>query len=253
MVIQKTSQTEGLILPDFLGIGAVKTGTTWLYRNLYQHPEIFLPIKKPVFFFDKNFDKGLDGYSRIFRKAGDRLIGEFTASYSTLPLDRIRFIRGVMPKAKFIFLMRHPIYRDWSDARMELSVIQERDPSDITHDDLLSEIQTKQCRDRGNYLQILKNWFDVYPREQFFIGTYEDMFSRPRAFLAEIFAFLGVTSSGLDWDQYPIGDVIFKGANIQLPADIQELLDARYPLSYVETLGQFLGMDFTTIWKYKEH
>ena len=33
--------------PDFLFLGAQKAGTTWLHRNLCQHPEVWvLPLKK---------------------------------------------------------------------------------------------------------------------------------------------------------------------------------------------------------------
>ena len=39
--------------PDFLGIGAQKAGTTWLYRNLLAHPQIWMPDYKEVHYFDK--------------------------------------------------------------------------------------------------------------------------------------------------------------------------------------------------------
>lgn len=38
--------------PDFLGIGARKAGTTWLYRNLRQHPQIWLPPVKEIHYLD---------------------------------------------------------------------------------------------------------------------------------------------------------------------------------------------------------
>ena len=40
-------------MPDFLGIGAQKSGTTWLYRNLQQHPDIWLPPEKELHYFDE--------------------------------------------------------------------------------------------------------------------------------------------------------------------------------------------------------
>jgi hypothetical protein len=39
-------------LPDFLGIGAQKSGTTWLHHNLSQHPGVWLPPVKELHFFD---------------------------------------------------------------------------------------------------------------------------------------------------------------------------------------------------------
>lgn len=35
-----------LPLPDFLGIGAQKAGTSWLWENLRRHPGIWMPPRK---------------------------------------------------------------------------------------------------------------------------------------------------------------------------------------------------------------
>jgi len=36
------------MLPNFLGIGAQRAGTTWVYHCLREHPQIFLPDKKEI-------------------------------------------------------------------------------------------------------------------------------------------------------------------------------------------------------------
>jgi len=41
-------------LPDFLGIGAQKAGTSWLYENLVNHPEIWFPTRKEIHYFDRS-------------------------------------------------------------------------------------------------------------------------------------------------------------------------------------------------------
>lgn len=40
------------MFPDFLCIGAQKAGTTWLYKNLRHHREIWLPPIKEIHYFD---------------------------------------------------------------------------------------------------------------------------------------------------------------------------------------------------------
>jgi hypothetical protein len=40
-------------MPGFIGIGAQKAGTTWLYKMLAQNPSIWLPPFKEVHFFDR--------------------------------------------------------------------------------------------------------------------------------------------------------------------------------------------------------
>ena len=39
--------------PDFLGIGANRGGSSWLYRVLAHHPEVWLPPVKEIHFFDR--------------------------------------------------------------------------------------------------------------------------------------------------------------------------------------------------------
>ena len=45
-------------LPDFLGLGTQKGGTTTLHRLLGKHPDVFLPACKEVHFFDQNYSSG---------------------------------------------------------------------------------------------------------------------------------------------------------------------------------------------------
>lgn len=42
-------------LPDFLGIGAQRAGTTWLSQNLRQHPDIWMPSIKELHYFDRSY------------------------------------------------------------------------------------------------------------------------------------------------------------------------------------------------------
>lgn len=42
-----------MAMPDFIGIGAQKAGTTWLYDMLAQNPSIWLPPLKELHYFDR--------------------------------------------------------------------------------------------------------------------------------------------------------------------------------------------------------
>ena len=54
------------ILPSFIIIGFPRCGTTSLYNYLIQHPSIAPPLKKEIFFFGANFDKGINWYKQYF-------------------------------------------------------------------------------------------------------------------------------------------------------------------------------------------
>ena len=54
--------------PDFLIIGAQKAGTTWLHRNLQNHPRIWMPKEKELHYFDEKI--------RINAPIKDKLFGK---------------------------------------------------------------------------------------------------------------------------------------------------------------------------------
>jgi Sulfotransferase family len=54
-------------LPDFIGIGAQRSGTSWLYRRLGEHPDLWLPPIKEIHFFDR-LDATTDARKKKFYK-----------------------------------------------------------------------------------------------------------------------------------------------------------------------------------------
>jgi hypothetical protein len=51
--MDKTSQ-QHVVGPDFLGIGAPRAGTTWLYTQMRAHPNLWLPPLKELHWFDRS-------------------------------------------------------------------------------------------------------------------------------------------------------------------------------------------------------
>jgi hypothetical protein len=57
--------------PHFLGIGAQKAGTTWLWAQLNRHPGVWMPIRKEVHYFSRyaiSQDASILGETRLGRK-----------------------------------------------------------------------------------------------------------------------------------------------------------------------------------------
>ena len=105
-----------LRLPTFLVIGAPKAGTTSLHDHLRGHPDVFMPTRKePDFFFrDAAWREGIASYARLFRRAGSvTAVGETSTSYSRYPHvpDVPERIALVVPDARLIYLVRHPVER----------------------------------------------------------------------------------------------------------------------------------------------
>lgn len=53
------------MFPDFIGIGAQKAGTTWLYQNLRVHPQVYIP-KKELHYFNRKMDDESGVLARLF-------------------------------------------------------------------------------------------------------------------------------------------------------------------------------------------
>jgi Sulfotransferase domain len=229
----------GLTLPDFLGIGAQKAGTSWLHENLKPHPGVFVPEEKELHFFDQHFEQGLESYSRKFESAGARVKGEITPAYGILRSHQIGLIRHLMPRLKIIFLMRNPIDRAWSQALMNLAVQPGRPVASLTDQEIISHFQSDRSRMRGDYESILKNWLSHFDRRQVFTAFFEDISTRPKELLSDVFQFLGL-STDLNWSAFPYNQVVLQGAGATMPPRLRRILVEIYQ-EPIRRLGQLFN------------
>ena len=105
-------------LPDFLCVGAQKSGTSLLYRLLNQHPEIYLAKGKEIHFFnrDENYNKGIEWYSEHFAGSEDyKRVGEVTPDYNYVPTVPGRIYKTLGKDIKLIFMLRNPVDRAYSN------------------------------------------------------------------------------------------------------------------------------------------
>lgn len=231
--------TEGLRLPDFLGIGAQKAGTSWVYENLRHHPDVYMPERKELHYFDWNFSSRLESYCSKFAAHLEKMAGEITPGYSVLPLERIAFIHKIMPNVRLFFLMRNPIDRAWSQAIMNLVVHRGRRYQEVEEWEFYAHFKSEASQSRGDYEQILKNWLGVFPREQLYIGFFEEIAARPKELLSGIFAHIGI-STPLNWHSLPYNQIIHKGAEAAMPEKFREALELLYRPK-IEKLNQKFG------------
>ncbi len=108
-------------LPNFLIIGAQKSGTSWLAKILSQHPDIFV-YNSEIHFFDKikNYSNGIEWYKKHFPSYNNyKFIGEKTPDYlwangngaeGHLPGVHKNLFK-YLPDAKLIIILRNPVSR----------------------------------------------------------------------------------------------------------------------------------------------
>jgi len=220
----------GLTLPDALCIGAQKAGTTWLYRNLERHPEVFVPPEvKEVHYFDFLYRQPLCDYAAVFADGADRVKCDVTPNYGRLRSGRIRFIRRVMPDVRLVFLMRNPVERAWSQALMDLATRADRPWEEVPLEAFRRFLRRPSVVGNGLYTRMLERWLAVFPGEQLFVGFFDDVVLRPRSLLADVFEHLGVRRD-VDWDEFPWREKVHEGVGVPIPEALRgELADAFGP------------------------
>src|SRR5712691_3777957 len=99
----ETRTKVGVILPNFIGIGAPKAGTTWLAKCLGEHPQVFMAAMKETEFWKlADAEQRLEEYAVHFKAAdGARAVGEFSVRYLSLSGVPER-IKHLLPQAKLI-------------------------------------------------------------------------------------------------------------------------------------------------------
>ena len=207
-------------LPDFLVIGAMKGGTTFLYHLLGQHPLVEPAAAKEPHFFDSLYDEGIEWYRQNFptprQKDGRTTItGEATPSmFSPQVPGRVA---EVVPEARLIALLRNPVDRAYSHYQQmvrrgvekrtfEEAVEAERAGSPADKDEMPEDgYRAGPARPRSSYLSRglyvdhLSRWSEHFDREQMLVLKSEDFFGDPVRTLGVVLGFLGLP----EWEPDP--------------------------------------------------
>ncbi|HWH36059.1 MAG TPA: sulfotransferase [Acidimicrobiales bacterium] len=186
-------------LPDFVIVGAARAGSTALHAYLSDHPEVYLPPRKELHYFDNNFHRGIGWYRSQFRQAGHQaVVGEATPSYMFSPrwLDRLA---SVLPDARLIALLRHPVDRAYSHYWMNRGQGREALPFTDALNAEAERLRSGGLAARrfayvggGRYLGQLNEICHRYPRRQLHVVIFDDLRADPASVYAELCRFLGV-------------------------------------------------------------
>jgi len=244
-------------LPDFMIIGAQKCGTTTLYDYLARHPDIRPARKKELHFFDNSYARGERWYRSNFPphyptpRPRRWATGEASPYYLLHPLAPAR-ARQMLPSARIIAVLRHPVDRAYSHYQHERAKGRESlafaeaiaaEPARTAQawaavstgaSEREDALQSFSYLSRGRYAEQLERWLEHFPRAQVLVLKSEDLFARPAETMAEAFAFLGlpehrVSYTRLNARSYAPLDAALRGRLTdyyrQPVADLQALLD----------------------------
>jgi len=189
---ERTIPAAASTLPDFLCIGAQRSGTTWLDRQLRLHPDILLPSdRKEVHYFDRHHDRGEHWYAALFaappgRTDTERLVrGEITPMYLFDPEVPAR-INALLPEVKLVAMLRNPAARAWSHYGHS------RRNSNYTADFETFLGENEQAFTRGCYAEQLERYVSLFGRERLRVFVFEEVLADPDRSIAELCDFLGL-------------------------------------------------------------
>jgi len=209
-------------LPDFVIIGAPKSGTTHMYGSLGAHPHVIPALRKEIDYFSdmrvrrfgtlwyRSYFPSVPHMYYLSKKYGARMVcGEASTSYLFHPLAP-KYMREALPDVKLLVMLRNPVDRAYSDYNMWLRYGMEGlrfEDAVRLEQERVSEDREKVMSDPGHrwfgfyrfsylgkgvYADQLENWFRYYDRSRFLITTTEMMKTDPQKSLNDAFGFLGL-------------------------------------------------------------
>src|SRR5829696_7666593 len=214
-------ESETGALPDFLIIGAQKSGTTSLYDLLSQHPHVERAALKELNYFDRYFEKGIEWYRSQFplpkrREERTLITGEATPDYLFYP-DAAKRAAQVVPQARLIVLLRNPVDRAYShyhhqirkgretlsfEEAIEAEQARLRGEIDkMPEDELPTSSNRKRFLylSRGIYVDQLLRWSEFFSKDQMLVLKSEDFYKNTLQTLKVIQDYLGLP----DWKPEP--------------------------------------------------
>lgn len=261
--------------PDFLVLGFPKCGTTSLYAYLASHPNVLPAATKEILYFTHSTTKNIECYLAHFPCVTDAsyVTGEASPSYILFPGIAQRIFNW-FPNIKLIILLRNPIDRTISSyyhrfkylrhdsKKMEYLIAQSLEKVTNVLDKLVALLKLKAepvefiknisennlwLSDENEilsdligsfYIYYIKEWFNVFSRDQFLIVESESLFNNPSESMREIHNFLGLSDySLLEYHNFN------RNSYSSISSDSrQQLVDLFHP--YNQQLEEYLGMKF---------
>lgn len=189
---------EGILKPDFLIVGTMKSGTTSLGKALDIHPKLSVRQKEIHYFdSDANYERGPGWYSNelLTPKISEGVLcGEKTPTYSYLEKVPKRIFES-SPEAKLIWVFREPSARAFSNylhAIMGGAEIRSFEKAIQIERNGQAPSIFHQYLDRSIYVKQVERFLEYFPKESMYFVTFESLVKDPKNELNEIFNFLGV-------------------------------------------------------------
>ena len=177
--------SKGLRLPDFIGIGPARTGTTWLHEALRLGVSMPRHLKE-VNFFARYYSRGFEWYADQFDRYPEEVkVGEITPNYFHSQRARKRMAKDV-PGLKIITSLREPVARLYSSYK------------ERCHSGRLYRISFKRAVEETKILNVkkhfyapaLREWLAAFGRERVLVCFFDELERNPQGYLNAVTDFI---------------------------------------------------------------
>ncbi len=235
------------VRPNFLFIGADRCGSKSLHQMFRQHPDCYVPPIADPYFFDKNYDRGLDWYFKLFEEAptSAQAIGEFSHDYIHSPEAAERIARD-LPEVKILATLRNPIDRTFSSYASAHSAGVIR----VSFEQALQEVP--MLIENSLYADKLDVYYHHFPDDRIKILFFDDLSDDPADFGRQAFQFLGLRFV----EEIDYGRKMSPLSKSRLPysgAVSKQAANFLRKLGWVELLGKLKSNDFVRSIFYKPY
>ena len=212
--VEPDGPDRGYTRPNFMLVGAMRCGTSALYRLLDGNPLISMSSpKEPHHFVAQHYDaftgpgdewvasqvvRTRGHYERIMQpREGARISGEASATYLYYQ-DALSSIAERVPGVKIVVLLREPVARSYS----AYWYLRSQNREWLTSFDAALEAEDARIRDgfgpmwhyasASHYADGLRLCYRLFGADRVFVSTNERLVRDPRGFLVDLSAFLDV-------------------------------------------------------------
>jgi len=192
-------------MPDFLGLGTQKGGTSTLHALLKTHPAVFLPARKEVHYFSLHAHQPSHWYANHYVEAEqDQRCGDITPYYLFHPEAPAR-IHALLPGVKMIVLLRDPVERCLSQVfharRLGFEALEPEAALAAEAERLASgnadSLQKHSYQARSRYLEQLDRYKGLFHPQQLLVLRSEDLFLNTQRTWDAVLAFLNLPAQPL--------------------------------------------------------
>lgn len=180
-----------MLKPSVFYLGPDKAGSTWLYLFLESHPEVYVPVAKELFYFDKYYYKGINWYESFYSSASNERISCDISHDYLFSKKACKRICSYCPEAKLIINVREPISR----AVSAYLYMRKQGRVKMGLEEAIDEIP--ELIEHGMYSLHIRQYLEYFDKDQIHLGSFDELGNEPVNYTSKLSDFLGIKKINL--------------------------------------------------------